>query len=147
MKHLIMIIIAFPILIMGCSETCDTQPEISFKPVDEQGKAIVATNGIYNADSLKLLYQSVQGNDTSYVDNTNMSSFQQSDSVFFIHTSSQGEDIFLLRYSSNDIDTLTFDITENKKRQPMCVDITFTYNGVEICNKCDLNAIHNVIKK
>lgn len=147
MKHFIMIIIAFPILFMGCGETCDTQPEVSFKPVDEQGKAVVGSNGIYNPDSLKATYLQITGKDTTIREITNTTTFEKRDSVFSIYLPSSGLRVLYLSYSTNDSDTLTFTITENKKRQPMCVDITFSYNGVKVCEKCDLNSTHNVIKK
>lgn len=147
MKHIIIIIVAFSILYMGCFETCDTQPSISFKPVDEQGKAIVGLNGVYHSDSIKATYLQIIDTDTTITEITNTTKFKKRDSVFRIFLSSSGVRMLYLNYSINDTDTLRFDITENKRREPMCVDITFTYNGVMVCEKCDLNTTHPIIKK
>lgn len=146
MKNLFLFFLSISLLIEGCIETCDTQPEIFFKPLNQAGQVLIGSKGMYPLDSLKLIFLRINDNDTTYIDLSNLSSFGKKDSILSISLANSGNEIMYLSYTYDKKDTLNFEITYNKKQTPTCADIVFKYNQQTICTNCNLNDIHNVIK-
>lgn len=134
------------LLLIGCGETCYMPPELYFKPINQGGQVIIGSKGVYSIDSMKLVSLQINGNDTTYIDKTNTFEFYKGDSLLSISLPSDGVKVMYLAYSYEDNDTLIFEIIQNKKNKPTCTDVIFKYNGKIICNNCNLENIHTIVK-